>query len=90
MGKPQESGTLRFRGGSYNRPGLPHAAWDGEPRQHMVELITLQEALAFSTGALLFGLITMRLRPEFRRSILVTLLLIALGRAASSSCRAIS
>jgi len=45
----------------------------------MVELITLQESLAFSSGALLFGLITMRLRPEFRRSILVTLLLIALG-----------
>ena len=45
----------------------------------MVELITLQESLAFSAGALLFGLITMRLRPEFRRSILITLLLIVLG-----------
>jgi small-conductance mechanosensitive channel/CRP-like cAMP-binding protein len=45
----------------------------------MVELITLEESLAFSAGALLFGLITMRVRPEFRRSILVTLLLIALG-----------
>ena len=45
----------------------------------MVELITLEESLAFSAGALLFGLITMRLRPELRRSILVTLLLIALG-----------
>jgi small-conductance mechanosensitive channel/CRP-like cAMP-binding protein len=45
----------------------------------MVELITLQESLAFSAGALLFGLITMRLRPELRRSVLITLLLIALG-----------
>ncbi len=45
----------------------------------MVELITLQESLAFSAVALLFGLITMRLRPELRRSILITLLLIAFG-----------
>ncbi len=45
----------------------------------MVELITLEESLAFSGGALLFGLITMRVRPELRRSILVTLLLITLG-----------
>jgi small-conductance mechanosensitive channel/CRP-like cAMP-binding protein len=45
----------------------------------MVELITLEESLAFSAGALLFGLITMRLRPELRRSVLVTLLMIALG-----------
>jgi len=45
----------------------------------MVELITLEEALAFSAGALLFGLITMRVRPELRRATLVTLLLIVLG-----------
>ena len=45
----------------------------------MVELITLQESLAFSAGALLVGLITMRLRPELRRSTLVTLLLIVAG-----------
>jgi small-conductance mechanosensitive channel/CRP-like cAMP-binding protein len=45
----------------------------------MVELITLEESLAFSAGALLFGLITMRLRPELRRGTLVTLLLIAFG-----------
>jgi hypothetical protein len=45
----------------------------------MVELITLQESLAFSLGALLFGLITARLRPELRRSILITLLLIGAG-----------
>ncbi len=45
----------------------------------MVELITLEESLAFSAGALLFGLITMRLRPELRRGTLVTVLLIALG-----------
>ena len=45
----------------------------------MVELITLEESLAFSAGALLFGLVIMRLRPELRRSILVTLLLIAVG-----------
>ncbi len=50
----------------------------------MVELITLEESLAFSAGALLFGLITMRVRPEFRRSVLVTLLLIALGLGALS------
>jgi small-conductance mechanosensitive channel/CRP-like cAMP-binding protein len=47
----------------------------------MVELITLQESLAFSAGALLVGLITMRLRPELRRSTLVTLLLILVGVA---------
>ena len=45
----------------------------------MVELITLQESLAFSAGALLFGLITMRLRPESRRATLITLFVIALG-----------
>lgn len=45
----------------------------------MVELITLEESLAFSAGALLFGLITMRLRPELRRGTLVTLLLMAFG-----------
>jgi small-conductance mechanosensitive channel/CRP-like cAMP-binding protein len=45
----------------------------------MVELITLEESLAFSAVALVFGLITMRVRPELRRSILVTLLLIVLG-----------
>jgi len=45
----------------------------------MVELITLQESLAFSLGALLFGLITARLRPELRRSVLITLLLIGAG-----------
>ncbi len=45
----------------------------------MVELITLQESLAFSAGALLVGLITMRLRSELRRSVLVTLFLIVLG-----------
>jgi small-conductance mechanosensitive channel/CRP-like cAMP-binding protein len=45
----------------------------------MVELITLEESLAFSAGALLFGLIIMRLRPELRRATLVTLLLIAVG-----------
>ena len=42
----------------------------------MVELITLQESLAFSAGALLFGLITMRLRPESRRATLITLFVI--------------
>jgi small-conductance mechanosensitive channel/CRP-like cAMP-binding protein len=47
----------------------------------MVELITLQESLAFSVGALLVGLITVRLRPDLRRSTLVTLLLILLGGA---------
>jgi CHASE2 domain-containing sensor protein len=45
----------------------------------MVETITLQESLGFSAFALLFALITMRLRPELRRSALVTLLIIALG-----------
>jgi small-conductance mechanosensitive channel/CRP-like cAMP-binding protein len=45
----------------------------------MVELITLEESLAFGAGALLFGLIIMRLRPELQRSTLVTLLLIAVG-----------
>jgi small-conductance mechanosensitive channel/CRP-like cAMP-binding protein len=45
----------------------------------MVETITLQESLGFSAFALLFALITMRLRPELRRPALVTLLIIALG-----------
>jgi small-conductance mechanosensitive channel/CRP-like cAMP-binding protein len=47
----------------------------------MVEWITLQEALWFSAVALLLGLVTMRLRPELRRSVLVTLCIIALGLA---------
>ena len=45
----------------------------------MVETITLQESLGFSAFALLFALITIRLRPELRRPGLVTLLIIALG-----------
>jgi len=45
----------------------------------MVETITLQEALGFSALALLFGLMTMRFRPELRRSTIVILLLIVLG-----------
>jgi small-conductance mechanosensitive channel/CRP-like cAMP-binding protein len=45
----------------------------------MVETITLQEALGFSAVALLLGLMTMRFRPELRRSTLVILLLIVLG-----------
>jgi len=45
----------------------------------MVELITLQESLAFSAWSLLFALIVMRVRPELRRSILITLLVIALA-----------
>ena len=45
----------------------------------MVEAITLQEALGFSAVALLLGLITMRLQPVLRRSVLATLLLILLG-----------
>jgi small-conductance mechanosensitive channel len=45
----------------------------------MVETITLQESLGFSAIALLFAMITMRLRPELRRPALVTLLIIALG-----------
>lgn len=47
----------------------------------MVETITLQEAFGFSAFALLLGLITMRFRPELRRSVLVTLLIIVLGLA---------
>lgn len=45
----------------------------------MVQIITLQEALGISAVALLCGLLTMRFRPELRRSVLVTLLIIALG-----------
>jgi small-conductance mechanosensitive channel/CRP-like cAMP-binding protein len=45
----------------------------------MVETITLQESLGFSAIALLFALITMRLRPELRRPTLITLLVIAVG-----------
>ena len=45
----------------------------------MVEWITLQEALWFSVVALLLGAITMRFRPELRRSVLITICLIVLG-----------
>ncbi|MDQ2962323.1 MAG: mechanosensitive ion channel family protein [Pseudomonadota bacterium] len=45
----------------------------------MVATITLQEALGVSAIALLLGLITMRFRPELRRSVLVTLFVIVLG-----------
>ncbi|HEV2977679.1 MAG TPA: cyclic nucleotide-binding domain-containing protein [Casimicrobiaceae bacterium] len=45
----------------------------------MVEWITLQEALWFSAVALLLGLVTMRFRPELRRSVVVTLCIIVLG-----------
>jgi len=45
----------------------------------MVESITLQEALSFSAVALLLGLITLRFRPEQRRSVAVTLFIIVLG-----------
>jgi small-conductance mechanosensitive channel/CRP-like cAMP-binding protein len=45
----------------------------------MVEAITLQEALGFSAGALLFGLISMRVRTDLRRPVLFTLLVIVLG-----------
>ena len=45
----------------------------------MVEAITLQEALGFSAGALLFGLIAMRLRKDLRRSVSFTLFVIVLG-----------
>jgi small-conductance mechanosensitive channel/CRP-like cAMP-binding protein len=45
----------------------------------MVAAITLQEALGISAVALLAGLITMRFRPELRRSVLVTLFIIVLG-----------
>ncbi|HEV3240756.1 MAG TPA: mechanosensitive ion channel family protein [Casimicrobiaceae bacterium] len=48
----------------------------------MVEWITLQEALGFSALALLLGLITMRYRPELRRSVTVTLFIILLGLGA--------
>ena len=48
----------------------------------MVEWITLQEALGFSAVALLLGLITMRYRPELRRSVVVTLCIIVLGLVA--------
>jgi small-conductance mechanosensitive channel/CRP-like cAMP-binding protein len=47
----------------------------------MVETITLQEALGFSAFALLLGLITMRFKPDLRRSMLVTLLIVVLGLA---------
>jgi len=47
----------------------------------MVQLITLQESLWFSAVALLLGLITMRVRPELRRSVAVTLFIIVLGLA---------
>jgi small-conductance mechanosensitive channel/CRP-like cAMP-binding protein len=47
----------------------------------MVETVTLQEALGFSAFALLLGLITMRFKPELRRSTLVTLFVIVLGLA---------
>jgi small-conductance mechanosensitive channel/CRP-like cAMP-binding protein len=45
----------------------------------MVAAITLQEALGISGVALLAGLITMRFRPDLRRSVLVTLFIIVLG-----------
>ncbi len=48
----------------------------------MVEWITLQEALGFSAVAMLLGLITMRFRPELRRSVAFTLCLIVLGLGA--------
>ncbi len=48
----------------------------------MVEWITLQEALWFSAFGLLLGLVTMRLRPELRRSVFVTLCIIVLGLCA--------
>ena len=47
----------------------------------MVQSITLQESLWFSAVALLLGLITMRFRPELRRSVTVTLFIIVLGLA---------
>src|SRR5205823_2387869 len=47
----------------------------------MVQTITLQESLWFSAVALLLGLITMRFRPELRRSMTVTLFIIVLGLA---------
>jgi small-conductance mechanosensitive channel/CRP-like cAMP-binding protein len=47
----------------------------------MVETITLQEALGFSALALLLGLMTMRFKPDLRRSTLVTLFMIVLGLA---------
>ena len=45
----------------------------------MVETITLQEALGFSAVALLLGLVTMRVKPELRRSTFVTLIIILVG-----------
>jgi small-conductance mechanosensitive channel/CRP-like cAMP-binding protein len=45
----------------------------------MVEWITLQEALWSSAVGLLLGLITLRFRPELRRSVAITLLIIVLG-----------
>ncbi len=48
----------------------------------MVESITVQEALWFSAVALLFGLITMRSRPELRRSVVITLCIIVVGLCA--------
>src|SRR5437762_30535 len=47
----------------------------------MVQSITLQESLWFSAVALLLGLITMRFRPELRRSVTVTLFIMVLGLA---------
>jgi small-conductance mechanosensitive channel/CRP-like cAMP-binding protein len=48
----------------------------------MVESVTLQEALGFSAVALLLGLITMRYRPELRRSVVFTLCIILVGLCA--------
>jgi small-conductance mechanosensitive channel/CRP-like cAMP-binding protein len=47
----------------------------------MVEWITLEEALGFSAVALLLGVLTMHFRPDLRRSVLITLCVIALGLA---------
>ncbi len=71
--------VLSRQGGTAGRIIGTVAAPARENGPSMVELITLQESVAFSLGALLCGLVTARLRPEFRRSILVTLLLIGLG-----------
>jgi small-conductance mechanosensitive channel len=71
--------VLARQGGTAGRIIGTVAAPARENRPSMVELITLQESVAFSLGALLCGLVTARLRPEFRRSILITLLLIGLG-----------
>jgi small-conductance mechanosensitive channel/CRP-like cAMP-binding protein len=48
----------------------------------MVDSITLQEALWFSAVALLLGLITIRFRPELRRSVVSTLSMIVVGLCA--------